>query len=153
MNTSSVESRARDRNAWNSNFIIMEPCRSLASPSLKHHLESQTTELVPFKLLRLTRLLFFSFEKRSDKTGYGPLNHRLRAQAPSQRIHKLERLHHYGIRKQRVWSPVSGLWPLECDCLTLTHSSTMLFALPTIPQVRYQAGSLNSHSKKKDGAL
>lgn len=124
----------------------MEHCWSLVSPSLKRHLESQTTELVPFKLLRLTSLLFFSFEKQSDKIGYGPLNHRLRDQAPSQRIHILERLHHYGIGKQRVLSPVRGLWPLECDCLTLTHSSNMLCLLPTIPQVRYQVGSLNSHT-------
>ena len=127
----------------------MEHCCSLMSPSLKHHLESQTTELVLFKLLRVTSLLFFSFEKRSDKTGYGPLYHKLSAQAPSQRIHILERLHHYGIGKRRVWSLVRGLRPLDCDCLTLTHSSTMLCLLPTIPQVRYQAGSLNSQADYK----
>lgn len=110
MNISSrQESSTEDRNAWNGDFIIMVLCWSLVSPSLKHHLQSQVTELGPFKLLKLTRLLFFSFEKRSDKTSYGPLNHRLRTQAPSQKILRFERLHHYGNGKQRGLIPSQGL--------------------------------------------
>lgn len=74
---SAKESRTGERNVRNSNFITMELCWSHEFPSLKHHLESQATELAPFKLLKLSSLLIFSFENRSDKTGYGPLNHRL----------------------------------------------------------------------------
>lgn len=87
----------------------MELCWSLVPPGPEHHLERQATELVPLKLLSLTSLLFFGFEKRSDKTGYGPLNHSLRTQASSQWSLRFERLHHYGNGKQRGLIPSRGL--------------------------------------------
>lgn len=91
--------------ALNSDVIMTEHGWSPVSLSL-----NQSEELVPFKLLRLTSVIFFffSFEKRSDKKGRGPLNHGLRA--PSQRIHRLERLHHYSNRKQKGADLQSGAW-------------------------------------------
>lgn len=115
-------------------------CFPVSSSILKAKQQNQS----PLKLLKLSGLLFLSFENRSDKTGDSPLKSTLRTRALSQRILKIRGTTSLWQRKAKGPDPHSG----ACDHESVT-ACNIFFRL-----VRYQGAILITaltHSKTKAG--